>query len=210
MYKFKNDTLRILSLTPRSKNRKVGENNQRLELLGDSIVNSIITHALYRHHPKWEEGELTQARLKLISNSFLAPVADALGLCNGYEGEKARCDLLEAYIGAIFLDGGYGEAEKELLSIIDERIKYAKPIDDNYKAMLQMYCQKVGYNLEYIVEANGPQHNIQFTAQAVLKLPNGDVRTYPKRSASSKKGAEIEAAQAAIDGINTQWKGGGQ
>jgi ribonuclease-3 len=180
-------------------------NNQRLECLGDTIVNAIVTKTLYSSHPDWDEGKLSQAKARLISAESLAPVADLLGLkLSGFahETESTRCDLVEAYIGAIFLDAGFDAAETELLSVMKGRIEHCHPYDGNWKALLQMYAQKLRYELEYqLMSETGNDHNKLFTIRACLRVPDG-LKLYPEAKGRSKKAAEVEAARLAINAIN--------
>lgn len=156
-YEFKNKQLLKLALTHSSKS----ENNyQRLEFLGDSILDFLVGEYFYRNCNEGE-GKLTVLRSHYVSENYLVKVFDKLQLDNdvilgkSYQGEISKAikgDIIESIIGAIYLDGGLEKA-REFLQNHFELQNYKNIQDENYKSKLQELVQrnfkcKIGYNTE--------------------------------------------------------------
>ena len=183
--------------------------NQRLEFLGDAVLQLVLTRQLYEKFPASDEGPLTKARAKLVNRRTLAEHARALGLGahlilsrgeemhGGRERPSALADTFEALLGAIFLDGGFDAARDFILREFSAAFGKlsALPIIENPKGELQELLQSRSPEApEYhVVAATGPDHDRVFecTVQhAGVELAHG--------RGKSKKAAESDAASAAL------------
>jgi ribonuclease-3 len=212
-YSFKNQELlyqaiRHPSYVYEKDNPRVSD-NQRLEFLGDAVINLAISNLLMESFPEMKEGDLSKYRASLVSENGLSCIAlelelgDYLLLGKGEERTDGRkklsilSDALEALIGAIYLDGGFAEALRviaKLFSPLLESISPGKSVND-FKTDLQEYSQEAfqstpQYRLE---KETGPDHNKTFYAGVYLK---GDLMG--KGKGKSKKEAEQNAAKEAL------------
>ena len=182
--------------------------NERLEFLGDSILNFIIAEKLYKEFSKLPEGKLTEIRASLVCRDTLAELASSLKLGDWLllgQGEEANggrtkasnlANAMEALLGALYLDQGLAKARRFILRQLKselKKIKTGKTIP-NYKALVQelIQRQKKLTPVYHLVEATGPDHNKQFTAEILVK---GEA--LGKGTGKSKKAAESQAARAA-------------
>lgn len=202
-YQFKDDHLLVLALCHRSAG---ASNNERLEFLGDSILNFCITEALYHLKPDATEGELSRIRASLVNGNSLAELAsqfslgDYLKLGHGERrsGGKRRksilADALEALFGAVLLDGGHEQCRQLILAIYDSSLQNlpdAETLKDP-KTRLQEYLQGRGQELpQYeVVDESGKDHQKKFVVNCHV---NGtDVVS---ATGSSRRKAEQQAAQ---------------
>ncbi|MDO5037016.1 MAG: ribonuclease III [Tissierellia bacterium] len=209
-YSFRNKNLLIQAFTHSSilnedKDRICYE---RLEFLGDAVIDLIMSEVLFLSFPGENEGQLTEKRAKVVKGTTLAFLCQSLGLENYLElgdslhlseiKEEKFGDIIESLIGAIFLDGGYLEAKKTFLSFVDQILPIKIRSDKNPKNVLQEWCQKkhMEDRLEYITyHKEGKDNDPTFFVKVVL-----DDKVLGKGQGSSKKKAEQEAAQAAIEG----------
>ncbi len=206
-YKFKDVQILKNALTHSSyvNERSKLQNNERLEFLGDAVLELIVSFYLYKNHAQSSEGDLTKLRAKIVCTESLAMVSDALNLGKfvfmgkGEEntGGRTRKSILansfEALIGAIYIDGGLQEAERFILSKLKDNINNAikgKLIFD-YKTKIQEYIQQDATNeIEYVVDSEeGPEHDKVFYINLFM---NGKV--IGTGTGSSKKEAEQQAA----------------
>ncbi len=188
-----------------------GVHNERLEFLGDAVLELVVTSFLFRKYPKKQEGELTAFRSSIVNTVSLTKVAEAIGL-NDYmlmsKGEakdsgRARSVILanavEAVIGAIYMDGGYNIAanfiSQYILNTIDIEEIVAKKTWIDAKSKFQERAQeKVGITPSYkTLKETGPDHNKIFTLGVFL----GDVQV-AIGSGQSKQEAEQQAAEKAL------------
>ena len=207
-YQFNNPALFTQALTHRSFS---GNNNERLEFLGDSVLNFIIAHQLYLRFPKLPEGDLSRLRAQLVKESSLAEIAFALNLGDqlklgegelksaGWRRPSILADALEAIIGAVYSDGGFLNAEQLVLKLYAEKLENIDPkiIDKDAKSQLQEYLQGKKIELpEYTVLAiDGEAHAQTFKMQCVItKLNISSVG-----EGSSRRIAEQQAAQSALE-----------
>jgi len=182
--------------------------NERLEFLGDAILNLIVTEKLYEEFPQLSEGELTEIRAALVCRDTLAELASSLKLgdwlllgrgeeANGGRAKEGNlANAMEALIGALYLDQGIAEARGFILRQLKpelEKIKAGK-ITPNYKALVQelIQGQKKPTPVYRLVEATGPDHSKQFTAEILV-----EGEALGKGVGKSKKVAESQAARAA-------------
>jgi len=182
--------------------------NERLEFLGDAVLNFVVTDKLYKEFPELSEGELTEIRASLVCRDTLAELASSLELGDwlllgrGEElsGGRAKASSLanavEALIGALYLDQGIGKTRRFILKQLKrdlEEIKTGK-IMLNYKALVQELIQGEGKPTPVyrLVGAIGPDHDKQFTADILV-----DGQALGRGMGGSKKVAESRAARAA-------------
>ena len=183
--------------------------NQRLEFLGDAVINLAISHLLMESFPEMKEGELSKHRASLVSESGLYPIACELQIGNylllgkGEERSQGRkkpsilTDALEALIGAVYLDGGFSSSLRVIAKLFSpalNKIGLGKPFVD-YKTDLQEYSQEALQSTpEYRLEKEiGPDHNKTFHVAVYLK---GELMGRGK--GKSKKEAERESAKEAL------------
>ena len=190
------------------------QSNERLEFLGDAILNSIVAAYLYRSYPSMEEGDLTKIRSRLVNRKALAQRAKELRVSEflllsssavqsvDSGSDSILADAFEAIIGALYLDGGLKAAQafvtRTLLS--DTSVLTSAMTDDNYKSALLEYSQghSLGVPRYAIVREDGPDHDRRFTVEVFLGTENLGSGT-----GRSKKDAEQAAAAQALERINT-------
>ncbi len=188
---------------------KAKNDYERLEFLGDAVVDLAIADYLYSNK-KEKEGEMTKLRASYVCENALYEYSTSLGLNNyikvghGEEKEGGKykkaivADIFEALMGAIYLDLGYATARNIILKIIVPYIEDPNIIFFNdYKSALQEYVQTEQKNLHYeLIKEEGPAHNKTFTVEVLL-----DDIVYGIGSSGSKKEAEQEAAKVALEKI---------
>lgn len=211
-YVFRDPGLLRLALTHPSVAHELGapiETNQRLEFLGDAVLQLVLTRELYETFPGFDEGPLTKARAKLVNRRTLAEHARRIGLGKhlivsrgeemhgGRERPSALADTFEALLGAILLDGGFEPAHEFILRQFKEAFGGLPviPILENPKGELQELLQSVSAEApQYqVVSATGPDHDPIFECTVHhngMELARGQGK--------SKKAAESEAALAAL------------
>jgi ribonuclease III len=192
-----------------------GRNNERLEFLGDAVLNLVVAEHLYRANPDCTEGDLSRLRARVVSSEPLAEVAASIGIgealhlgsgelkAGGFRRKSILADALEAIVGALFLDGGLDVARSVVETLFQERIAALPPPDalKDAKTRLQEYLQSRGYPLpRYTVEkVEGEQHAQLFWVVCEVQGIGG--RNGPKipataqGSGSSRRRAEQEAAE---------------
>ena len=186
------------------------ESNEKLEFLGDSILEFVSSKYLYENYPKLKEGEMTKVRATVVCEKSLYKVAkmhdfsDFLYLgrserkMGGQERPAILADSVEAMIAAIYLDGGIEQAEKFIIQSLKEDIEIAtKHVGDkDYKTVLQEKLQEHGdVKIEYeIIKEEGPDHNKSFEVQVSC-----DGKKLAKGKGRSKKEAQMNAAQKALE-----------
>lgn len=209
--KFNDEMLMQLALMhpSYSQEKNAASNNQRLEFLGDSVLNFVIAEYLYANYKDKDEGELTKIRAKVVCEKALVNVAqninlgDYLLLGKGEEmsgGRKRKsilADTLEAVIGAIYLDQGLHAVKDFIIKHFrDSIIEAASGNYSDYKSRLQEYVQgKFGQNVSYkIIAESGPAHAKSFIAGVYY-----DEQLLTTGSGKSKKEAEQNAAKKVLD-----------
>ena len=211
-YKFRDEGLLRVALTHPSVAHESGgsqPHNQRMEFLGDAVLQLILTRELYEKFPEFDEGPLTKARAKLVNRRALAERARALDLGKhlilshgeethgGRERPSALADAFEALLGAIFLDGGFEVAREFILREFGASFGELEELPgiENPKGELQELLQVRSPKApEYhVVSAVGPDHDRMFECTVEhegVELARG--------SGKSKKAAESDAATAAL------------
>ena len=205
--RFTDPNLLKLALTHRSwvnEHSKERSSNERLEFLGDAILEFIVSKELYNRFPDKEEGYLTALRANLVNTVNLAQIAKNLNLgedlflSKGEEETGGRlnpsimADTVEAVIGALFIDGGTEKAEEfifeYLLSEIDKKL--AEPLKDP-KSRLQEYVQSKGMLApKYdVIDEEGPDHNKLFTIEVVVEGVRWGLGTGKNKSEAAQNAA---------------------
>ena len=186
------------------------ESNEKLEFLGDSILEFISSKYLYSHFPKLSEGEMTKVRADIVSEKSLYKIAKKHNFSDflyvgkseisshGNTRPAIMADSVEAVIAAIYFDAGLEQAEKFIIENLEEEAKIASQNvgQKDYKTVLQEKLQREGevhivYN---IIKEEGPDHDKRFTAEVRCNdvfLAIGEGKT--------KKAAEMEAAKKALE-----------
>lgn len=212
-YTFTNKQLlnKALTHTSYAYEHKV-ESNEKLEFLGDSILEFISSMYLFENYPNLKEGEMTKVRATVVCENSLYKIAKKLnfsdflnlGKSEKMSAEEVRpailADSVEAVIAAIYLDGGLEEAKKFIIENLKEEIKVASKNvgQKDYKTVLQEKLQEHGeVKIVYtIIKETGPDHDKTFEAQVECnnkKLATGEGKT--------KKHAEMEAARRALENL---------
>jgi len=180
---------------------------QRLEFLGDAVLELAVTRYLYDGFPDATEGEMTLMRASVVSEAALALVAHRWGIpdlvrlgrgeeaTGGREKRSILSDVVESLLAAVYLDDGFGRIESIVREhwkpMIDERA--VTPGRTDYKTRLQEVLVASGRDVEYVVTAEGPQHARVFTA--IVRSEGEDLAT---GTGTSKKRAEQDAAKQAL------------
>lgn len=210
---FANPALLRLALTHRSVSADdpTREDNERLEFLGDAVLELVVTDLLYGGYPHLAEGEMAKVRAAVVARPALSEVARGMGvgkhveLAPGEERTGGRtkdsilADAVEALIGAVYLDAGLERARAVVLrhweDVVADRAK--SPGVKDYKTRLQEELAKTGAQPEYVVEGTGPDHKRRFSAVVSV-----DGRTLGTGEGLSKKAAEQAAAEKALETLS--------
>jgi ribonuclease III len=183
-----------------------GEHNERLEFLGDAVLQLTCTEILYRRFPDDREGVLHKYRTQLVSTGHLAKIARSWDLgtkvrlgkgedaTGGREKERLLAGLFEAVLGAIYLDGGFAAAQSEVCAALDADLAILPTVADA-RVTVHEWCQRThGTPPNYaIVDTEGPPHDRTFTVE--VSHPGGPIARGQGRS---KRTATIAAAEAAM------------
>ena len=208
-YNFQSEGLLRQALTHSSyaneKHMKKLSDNERLEFLGDAVLELVSSDFLYKNYQKLPEGELTKLRASIVCEPTLALCAKELHLgeylllgkgedqTGGRERKSILSDALEAVIGAIYLEGGFANAKEFVLKYIMTDIEHKQLFYDS-KTILQEVVQGEHESLQYVMtEESGPDHNKSFTVEAHI-----DNVCLGVGSGHTKKAAEQEAAYRAL------------
>lgn len=211
-YEPRDPALFCAALTHRS---APGPNNERLEFLGDAVLNLIVAHHLYAAFPHATEGDLSRLRARVVSGEPLAEVAASLKLgealqlgsgelkTGGFRRQSILADALEAVCGALYLDGGLAVAEGVIARLFQPRIA-ALPAPDELKdakTRLQEYLQSRGFMLpRYTVErVTGEAHAQTFHVSCEVPA----LRLAVEGRGSSRRRAEQEAAERILAAIGS-------
>lgn len=216
-YRFSNGDILEDALTHRSfyheNPSSEGFHNERLEFLGDTILGLVIANLLYHKEPAFTEAQMARIKSYLVSGSVLSDIANEINLgkylhlgkgeieTGGREKESILADCLEALFGAVFVDGGFSDAQKVILKLYKEIVKETleKKTYIDQKTELQEFSQrKYGVLPVYRIEKEeGLEHEKFFTVSVLINDEVLGTGTGP-----SKKKAETEAAAEALSKIN--------
>lgn len=210
---FGDDTLLELAMTHRSFG---GQNNERLEFLGDSIVNFVIAEALYQRFPQAREGQLSRLRARLVRGQTLAELAREMsfGEClrlgsgemksGGHRRDSILADAVEAVLGAIYLDAGMDVARTRVLAWYAARLE-AIDLQDTQKdpkTRLQEFLQsrQVPLPRYEVVSVEGEAHDQTFTVECHIEL----LDEHTLGIGASRRHAEQQAAEMALSQLETR------
>ena len=212
-YTFKDKSLLETALTHTSFAYEKGvQSNEKLEFLGDSILEFLSSIYIYKNYSKLKEGEMTKVRAQVVCEASLYKIARAhnfsdflnLGKSERMAGTDVKpailADSVEAVIAAMYLDGGLEPANSFITKNLKDEVEYASRNvgQKDYKTVLQEILQKHGnVHIEYkIIKETGPDHNKKFVAEVIM---NGEI--LEQGEGKSKKQAEMEAAKHAIENL---------
>ncbi len=212
-YKFRNSLLLAEALTHPSlayETQRPHFDNQRLEFLGDAVLQLVLTEYLFTNYPSFSEGGMTKLRARLVSREALCKFALSLDLGEyvmmgkGEEASGGRtrpstlADAFESLLGAVYLDGGFESARNVVLKITNDELQHIAevPVEKNPKGQLQELLQSLApespiYN---IISEDGPDHCKLFVSEVSWcgkMLASGE--------GNSKKEAETDAAKNALE-----------
>ncbi|TDY47748.1 ribonuclease-3 [Paraburkholderia rhizosphaerae] len=209
-YEFRNAELLRQALTHRSHS---ATHNERLEFLGDSVLNCAVAALLFQRFGKLDEGDLSRVRANLVKQQSLYEIAQALNISDGLrlgEGElrsggfrrpSILADTLEAILGAIFLDGGFEAAQTVIKRLYVPILDHIDPrtLGKDAKTLLQEYLQgrKIALPTYTVIATHGAAHNQQFEVECTV--PKLDVKV--SGSGASRRAAEQAAAKKALDEV---------
>ena len=183
--------------------------NERIEFLGDAVLELTISDWLFRQFPHFQEGQLTKLRAQIVCEDSLSLLAKECSLnkylllgkgetlSGGREKPAILCDVFEAFIGALYLDKGMDEVQRFLDQVIVPKIKNGRyELITDFKTELQEYLQKNGtVNIRYeLIKEEGPSHDKVFTVQVTV-----DGKKYKTASGKTKKAAEQMAAKLTME-----------
>lgn len=214
-YRFQDSRFLITSLSHRSyvnsqRSDKKMESNERLEFLGDSVLNLIVTDFLFQEYPDKEEGRMSKMKSLVVSSRVLGLCADAWKLgefilisrseekSGGRKRLSILADAYEAVVGAVYLDGGIEAARKlvhnSLMEIMDEVLGDEELA--NYKSKLLEYTQSRGMGIPSydVLEETGPEHQKSFVVGVYVQS-----QEWGRGKGTSKKAAEQAGARAALN-----------
>lgn len=206
-YRFSNENLLTEALTHRS---AANRHNERLEFLGDALLNWVMAEDLYLRSPRATEGELTRLRANLVHEPALAELAIILDLgdhltmgageirSGGFRRQSILADTLEALLAAVFLDGGLIAAREVILRIYRDKLECLPDAESlkDAKTRLQEYLQARGLSLPVyqVIETTGQAHQQVFRVRCIAPNDKGSA----EGSGASRRQAEQVAAGALL------------
>jgi ribonuclease-3 len=184
--------------------------NERLEFLGDSLLNCAVATLLYERFPRLPEGDLSRLRAALVNQASLSQVAQSVGLgerlrlgegelkSGGFRRPSILADALEALLGAVFLDAGFDAVRKAVQHLLAERLERAEgtPVDKDPKTELQEHLQGRGLALPRyaVMKTEGEAHDQTFTVECRVD----DLGLVATGQGASRRTAEQGAAQGVL------------
>ncbi|MFW2374170.1 MAG: ribonuclease III [Gammaproteobacteria bacterium] len=213
-YSFKDQQLLMEALTHRSAS---SNNNERLEFLGDSILNFVIAAELFRHYPDLPEGDLSRLRASLVKKDGLVLIAHDLNLgeyltlgsgemkSGGHRRDSIQADAVEAIFGAVYLDGGFEPCQQLILQLYQKQLNNAPDpatLKDP-KTQLQELLQgrKLPLPSYEILDVSGKSHQQTFQVSCLID----DLSIVTEAKASSRRKAEQKAALKAIEELQAMF-----
>lgn len=215
-YNFKDERLLEMALTHSSLALEAGYSYERLEFLGDAVLELLVSQYLYHKYPQEDEGRLTHRRASIVCEEALSAWVRGEKLqgyirfgrseehSGGREKNSILCDVCESILGAVYLDGGLEAANTMVCRIIAfAEGNFSAQQSKDYKTELQTLLQKDGeVSLEYeVLQTEGPPHDTTFFVQLSI-----DGKACSKGKGKSKKRAEQEAAKVALENLSKEEK----
>jgi len=212
-YIFHNKEYLNQAFTHKSLNTEPRKNYERLEFLGDAVIDIIVSRELMRDFPEGDEGLLTQRRAALVQKPYLASIGHLLDLMDYLMieksvnleiekiAEKQQANLFEALIGAIYLDGGIEPCRKLILETV-WTYRHEAWKTTNYKGKLIEYChsKNIENPLFLVKDITGPDHQRTFEIQVKIGL-----KKYSSGTGTNKKTAEQIAAKLALEELGASF-----
>ena len=212
-YRFNNVVLLRRALTHSSmavEQHRMGEDNERLEYLGDAVLEHLVSRHIYDSHPEMREGAMTRLRSSLVCENALSAAARRLGLgeflllsrgeeqCGGREKDSILSDAFEAVLAAVYLDGGLDLAQKLVQQFVlsAETLENRTSSKDSKTAFQELvHADHKGRTIRYeLVDESGPDHKKLFTMRVLV-----DEVEWGEGSGPSKQAAGQAAAQMAME-----------
>jgi ribonuclease-3 len=206
-YQFINENLLQEALTHRSAS---AVNNERIEFLGDSVLNFVIAEELYRRYPDVAEGDLSRLRATLVKKEGLARIAHDLGLSHylilgsgelksgGYRRDSILADTVEAIFGAVYLDAGFDRCRQLILQMYQKQLHdipaLAELKDPKTRLQELLQAHKLALPEYELTDVSGKAHQQMFTIQCHIR----EFSMTTQGRASSRRKAEQQAATLAI------------
>ncbi|SPE29952.1 Ribonuclease 3 [Burkholderiales bacterium] len=207
-YKFTSGELLQQAVTHRSHGVV---HNERLEFLGDSVLNCVVAQLLFLKYARLDEGDLSRLRANLVKQQSLSEIAERLGLSDflrlgegemksgGFRRPSILADTMEAVFGAVFVDGGFEGAREVIGRLFEPVLKQVDPktLGKDSKTLLQEYLQakRLPLPVYTVVETRGAAHNQEFEVECAI--PKLDVGV--RGNGRSRRGAEQSAAKLALE-----------
>ena len=207
-YRFEDQGLFARALTHRSAK---GRNNERLEFLGDAVLDFVISEALFRLRPQADEGDLSRLRSALVKDSTLAAIAAELEIgehlilgsgerkTGGHRRQSILADALEALFGAIYLDAGFAVTKSIIDRIYAKRLESLPDANElrDPKTRLQEWLQarKLALPVYDLVEVTGQDHKQRFSVTCTVDEKSQSTRG----ESASRRGAEQQAARRMLE-----------
>lgn len=200
-YVFKDKSLLRRALTHPSFFTERRENYQKLEFLGDSILDFVVAEYLYQEYSDKTEGDLTKMRASVVSKDALSDLVKEMGLdkyayvgrAQGVMSAKMSSDVYEAVVAAIYLDGGL---ESVRTFIKDTAIQKLSEEEGDYKSKILEYAAKNSYDINFDTTGEGPSHKMRFSSIVSI-----EGKEYGKGQGYSKVEAEQKASKQALINI---------
>lgn len=212
-YRFLDPALLQRALTHRSKS---GDNNERLEFLGDSVLSVVVSAQLYTQFPDLTEGELTRVRASLVRQDTLAALARDLDLgrwlflgggeykSGGYDRDSILADAFEAVLGAVFVEGGFDTIRRVVLRLYSELLHKIDPrtVVKDPKTRLQEYLQKRATRTPVysVLSVTGEPHQQTFVVECAIP----ELEMTSKGEGASRRYAEQQAAEKILNRLTGQ------
>jgi ribonuclease-3 len=210
-YTFKNEALLAEALTHRS---AASINNERLEFLGDGILNFVIASRLFEQYPDMQEGDLSRLRASLVNKDSLADIARVLELgeyiklgsgelkSGGRRRDSILADAVEALLGAVFIDSGFETCRKLILRLYADKLQHIPDVETlkDPKTRLQELLQSRHYPLPVytVLEVSGKAHKQMFKVECNIE----DLACVTTAEGKSRRKAEQAAAELAIEAVS--------
>jgi ribonuclease-3 len=211
-YQFRNAELLRQAMTHRSHS---ATHNERLEFLGDSVLNCVVAALLYQRFSTLDEGDLSRVRANLVKQQSLYEIAGALGIAEflnlgegelrsgGFRRPSILADTLEAIFGAVYVDAGFDAAQGVIRRLYDPILDHIDPqtLGKDAKTLLQEYLQghKIALPVYTVVATLGAAHNQQFEVECAV--PKLDIKVFG--NGASRRAAEQAAAKKALEEVHT-------
>ncbi len=207
-YQFRSSELLQQAVTHRSHG---SVHNERLEFLGDSVLNCVVAQLLFLKYARLDEGDLSRLRANLVKQQSLSEIAERLGLSDflrlgegemksgGFRRPSILADTMEAVFGAVFVDGGFDGAREVIARLFEPVLKVVDPktLGKDSKTLLQEYLQakRLPLPVYTVVETRGAAHNQEFEVECSIPKLEVGVRG----NGRSRRGAEQSAAKLALE-----------